>query len=155
MPNTRNTWDLEIFRPRFSGLRVWLSAPVISWMPTCHMRVSHVRMTSDLILTSWCHLAPDLSPAPVPSLITDWPPPLTSPLSLLYLDLGQLKVMNCYGSRDFVFRLMWFIFQAGWDSFKFIISGSQQIMSESLILLPRITNEIWEGEQSEGGAGAL
>ena len=68
LPNTRNTWDLEIFRAWFSGLRVWLSAPVISWMPTCHMRVSSVRMTSDLVLTSDVIL-PLICPEP--GLITD------------------------------------------------------------------------------------
>ena len=76
----------------------------------------------------------------VSSLITDWPLTFTSPLSLLDLEPGQLNLMNCYGSLIFSF-----IEQPGWGSFNFIISGSQQITSESLILLPQITNEIWEG----------
>ncbi len=46
----------------------------------------------------------------------------------------------------------WFIFQQpGWGSFNFIISGSPQITSECLILLPRITNEIWEGVRAGPG----
>lgn len=134
MPNTRNTWDLEIFRAQFSGLRVWLSAPVLQLSAGCQLDTWGSPCQDDIWSHPdiWCHLASDLSWAPVPSLITDWPPTLTSPLSLLYLDPGQLKVMNRYGSRDLVFRLMWFIFQAGWGSFKFIISGSQQIIWASL-----------------------
>ena len=38
--------------------------------------------------------------SPVSSLITDWGLTFTSPLSLLYLDPGQLNMMNCYGSRE-------------------------------------------------------
>ena len=91
--------------------------------------------------------------SPVSSLITDWSLTFTSLLSLLYLDPGQLNMMNCYGSRELnTHSGTWFIFQLpGWGSFNFIISGSPQITSECLILLHRITNEIWEGVRAGPG----
>ena len=129
LPNTRNTWDLEIFLPWSQGLIECSSYQLDA-------SLSHeVSSVSDLMSScSWFVLTR------VSSLITDWPLTFTSPLSLLYLDSGQLNMMNCYGSLIFSF-----IGQPGPGSFNFIISGSQQITSESLILLPQITNEIWEG----------
>ena len=129
-------------RAWFTGPRVWLSAPVISWMPTCHMR-----MTSDLVLTSDVIL-PLICPEP--GLITDnWlGPDIHISIVFTLSGPGPIKhdeLLRKPGTQYTRHSGTWLIFQPGWGSFNFIISGSQQITSESLILLPRITNEIWEG----------
>ena len=100
LPNTRNTWDLEIFS------NAWFTGPGFDWVLQLSAGCQLVTWGSPVsgwhLILSWHPMSscPWFVLSPVSSLITDWGLTFTSPLSLLYLDPGQLNMMNCYGSRE-------------------------------------------------------